>query len=155
MMSLVFGVTRRATICAVTRKPCDSSALKQHAVASSVAHHVFERNPVRNGQNDLVAVVDEHRNDVEERVLAADRGAGFLALVIGVEVDRMAMHDRVFQFSGAADRCVFRKIRLNRGDGGVLDVLRRRKVRLARVEIDDVNTLLAQFIRLGYGRHGR
>ena len=56
----------------------------------------------------------------------------------------MTMHDGVLQFGGAAYRGVLRKIRLDRGDGGVLDVLRRGEVRLAGGEIDDVSTLLAQ-----------
>ena len=99
-------------------------------------------------------MVHEHGNDVEQRVLAAHRGGGFFAAVIGVEVHGMAVHDGVFQFGGAADGGVLREIGVDRGDGRVLDVLRRREVGLAGAEIHDINTLLAQLVGLGHHRHG-
>ena len=67
----------------------------------------------------------------------------------------MTVHDGVLQLGGAADGGVLRKIRLDRGNGGIFDVLRRGEVGLAGGEIDDVNTLLAQLVSLGRHRHGR
>ena len=87
-------------------------------------------------------------------MFAAYRGRSFFAPVIGVEVDRMAVHDGVLQFSGAAYGSVLRKIRLDGGDGGIFDVLRRGEVRFPGAEIHDINTLLAQLVGLSYHRHG-
>ena len=52
------------------------------------------------------------------------------------------------------DRRVLRKVALNGGDGGVLDVLRRGEMRLARAEVHHVDALLAQLVGLGHHRHG-
>ena len=66
----------------------------------------------------------------------------------------MAVHDRIAQFRCSADRRVLREIALNRADGGVLDVLRRGKMRLAGTEIHDVDALLAQLVSFGHHGHG-
>src|SRR5208282_4342015 len=130
-------------------------ALEEHAITAGVAHHVFERDPVGDGKDDLIAVIDKHGNDVEERVFAAYGGSGFFTAVIGVEVDGMTVDDGVLQFGGAADGSVLREIRLDGGDGGILYVLRRGKVGFAGAEIHDINTLLAQLVSFGHHRHGR
>src|ERR1035437_918267 len=128
--------------------------LKEHAVAAHVAHHVFERDPVGHRQNHFVAVVDQHRDDVEERVLAAHRSARFLALVGGSEIGGVPADDRVLQFDRAAHRRVLRKISLNGRNSGVFNVLRRREVRLAGSRVDYVDSLLSQLFRLGHGGQG-
>ena len=46
------------------------------------------------------------------------------------------------------------EIILDRSDGSILDVLRRRKMRLTRPEIHDVDALLAELIGFGDHRHG-
>ena len=85
---------------------------------------------------------------------APNRSHGLLAAVVGLEVGRMAVHDGVAQLRRSADRRVLREIILDGGDGGVFDVLRRGKMRLARAEIHDVNALLAQLVGFGDHCHG-
>jgi hypothetical protein len=51
-------------------------------VPAGIAHDVLERNPVGNGQNDFVAVIDQNLNRIEERVFAAGRSDRFLAAVV-------------------------------------------------------------------------
>ena len=86
--------------------------------------------------------------------LPPDRGDHFLALVVGTEISRVAMHDRIAQFGRAANRRVLREVLLDRRDGRVLDVLRRGEMRLACAEIDHIDSLLAQFVGFGHHRHG-
>ena len=86
--------------------------------------------------------------------LPPDGSDDFLAPVVGAEIGGMALHDRIAQLGGSAHRRVLREIILDGGDGGVLDVLRRGEVRLARAEIDHVNALLAQLVGFGHHRHG-
>jgi hypothetical protein len=64
------------------------------------------------------------------------------------------MNNGIAQLGGARNRRVLREIALNGGDGCVLNVLRRGKVGLARAEIDHIDSLRAQFFRLGHHRHG-
>ena len=64
------------------------------------------------------------------------------------------MHDGVAQLGRPAHGRVLREIILDGGDGGILDVLRRGKMRFARAEIHDVNALLAQLVGFGHHCHG-
>ena len=127
---------------------------EQHAVAADVAHHVLERDPVRYGQNHFVAVVNQHRDNIEQRMLAAHRGACFLPLVGGTEIGRVTADDGILKFDRATHRRVLRKICVNGRNGRVFNVLRRREVRLASSRIDHVDSLLAQLLRFGHGGHG-
>ena len=127
---------------------------QQNAIPARIAHDVFERNPVRHRQNHFVAVIHQHLNGIEQRMLAAGRGNHFLAPVVRIEIHGMAVHNRIAQFGGSGHGGIFREVPLNRGDGGVFDVLRRREVRLARAEIDHVDSLRAQLVGLGHHRHG-
>src|SRR5579862_5784419 len=65
----------------------------------------------------------------------------------------MTMHDGIAQLWCAGHCRVFGEVALNGSDGCILDVLRRGKMRLARAEVDHVDSLRAQLIRLGYHCH--
>ena len=67
--------------------------MEQHAGSASVVHYVFERDPVRDGQNDLVAVVHQDGDRVEQRMFAANRGIDFVAFVGGAEIGGMTAED--------------------------------------------------------------
>src|ERR1051326_2132818 len=86
-------------------------------------------------------------------MLSADRNHGFLALVVGAEVCRMALNDRIAQFRGPRRRCVLGEVRVDCGDGSVLDVLRGGEMRLAYAQVHDIHALLAQFVSLGNHSH--
>ena len=64
------------------------------------------------------------------------------------------MHDCLSQFRRASHRRVLAEVRLDSGDGGILDVLRRRKMGLARAEVHHVNALLAELVSFGDDCHG-
>ncbi len=72
IMSLVFGVIRRATISRGHAEILRLIGLDEDAVAAGVAHHVLERDPVGHWQNHFIAVIDQDGDHVEERVFAAD-----------------------------------------------------------------------------------
>ena len=55
-------------------------------LAAGIANDVLKRDPVGHRQNDFVAVVDQHLNGIEQRVLAAGRGDAIFALVVGAEI---------------------------------------------------------------------
>ena len=55
----------------------------------------------------------------------------------------MAIYDGIAQLGCAWDRCIFREVALDGGDGCVFDVLRRGKMWLAGAEIHHVDTLCA------------
>ena len=65
--------------------------LDEDRLAAGVLHHVFERDPVRHRDDDLIAVIDQHLDGVKQRVLAADRGNRFFALVGAAEIRGMAL----------------------------------------------------------------
>ena len=127
---------------------------EQYTIPTDVADHIFEAHPGRHRQKDFVAMIDQHRDHVKQRVLATDRGAYFLAFVGGAEIGGVAVDDRILQFKRAADGGVLRKIGIDRGDGGVFHMLRRGEVRLTGGEVDDVDALLAQLVGFGRGGHG-
>src|ERR1035437_9918344 len=87
-------------------------------------------------------------------MLAPGRGDHFLAAVIRIKVHVVAMRDGIAQLGGTSHGRIFCEIPLNRGNGGVFDVLRGREVRLARAKIDHVDSLRAQLVRLGHYGHG-
>ena len=86
-------------------------------------------------------------------MLAAGRRDDFLAPVIRIEVHVVPVRDRIAQLGCARHGRVLGEIPLNRRDGRVFDVLRRRKMRLACAKIDDVDSLRPKLVGLGHHRH--
>src|SRR2546428_6234517 len=66
----------------------------------------------------------------------------------------MPLDERVVEFERAAHGRVLRKIGVDRSDGRLFHMLRRRKVRLTRSDVHDVNALLAQLLGLRRSGHG-
>src|ERR1700751_5271359 len=87
-------------------------------------------------------------------MLAANRGINLVALVARAKVLTVSAQNGVFQFERSADRGVTREIPINSGDRSILNMLWRRKMRLARGTVHYIDALLAQFFRLGNGSHG-
>ena len=112
-----------------------------------------ERRPARHVRDDLVAGAEEHHDGVEERLLAAGGDDDLVGRVLDAVVGLVAGDDRLLQLIGAGIGRVLREVGV---DGGVrrrADVLRRRKVRLAGAEIDDVDPLRLERHRLGGDLH--
>ena len=125
------------------------AGLEEDDLAARVLDDVFEADPVGNGQDDFVAVVDEHLDGVEERELAAGGEDGLVDAVVGAEVAGVALDDGLAHVGNAGHDGVAGEVGFDGGDGGVFDVARRGKMRLAGAEIDQVGALGAQFGGLG------
>ena len=100
-------------------------------------------------------MIHQHLNSIEQGMLAAHRGNRLLAPVIGTKIRGVTTHDCISKFRRPSHRRVFAEVRLDSGDGGILDVLRRRKMGLAGAEVNYVNALLTQFVGLGDDSHSR
>ena len=99
-------------------------------------------------------MIDEHLDRVEQRMLSTHRGHDFLAPIIRSKVGSMPLNDGIAQFRGAGHGRVFRKIRLDRGDGRILNMLGRGKVRLSGAKVHHIDALAAQLVGLGHNGHG-
>ena len=111
--------------------------------------HVRIRNPVRRGDEYLVAFVPQHLCQVVEGMLGA-AGNDDLPAFVGQSVVALEFgDDGILQRVGAADERVICVIILNGADGGLFDRLRRGKIRFAGAEADDIDPLLFQSLSLG------
>ena len=99
-------------------------------------------------------MVHQHLNGIEQGMLAANRRHGFFAAIVGLEISCVASHDSIAQLGGAAYSRVLREIILDCADRDIFDVLRRRKMWLARAQIHYIDALLPQFVGFGDYRHG-
>ena len=127
-------------------------ALDKDTLAAGVLHHVLKRDPVGNGDDDFVAMVDEYLEEIEQGMFAADRGDHLFALVIAAEISRVAFDDGIAQLFDSADGGVLREISLNGCNRGILDVLGGGKVGLASRKVNQVNALCAQLVAFGNRR---
>ena len=112
--------------------------LNVNGFAARVLDDVLVGDPVGHGQDDLVAMVDQHLDGIEEGELAAGGEDRFLRGVVGAEVAGVALDDGLANLGDAGDDGVAREVGFNGGDGRVLDVARRGEMRLAGAEIDQL-----------------
>src|SRR5215467_14577561 len=88
-------------------------------------------------------------------MLAADVGYAFFRLVAGAEFALVPYADRIAQRHHAGRRRVLRLVLVNRLDGGLLDMVWRREVRLSRAEVGNIHTFGLELIRSGDDGGGR
>ncbi len=132
------------------------AGFEKNDFAACILNDVLEADPVGNGQNDFVAVIDEDLNCIEERKLAAGGEDGFVDCVFGAEVAGVALDNGFTHIRNTRNDGVTSEVGLDGDDGRILDVARRGEMRLARAEIDQVGALGAEFGGLGgYGHGGR
>src|SRR5205085_9164083 len=103
-----------------------------------------ERNPVRNGDDDIVKVNNEGLNSVEERELAASGRNALSGGVIRVQVLTMTVGDGLAQLFDPGDGGVLGEIAFDGSNGRVLDVARSVEVGLAGAEVNEVGAFGAQ-----------
>ena len=132
----------------MNREPVLGRGLHDHGRCAGELHLLGNGGPVRRVRDDLVAVIEEHHRGVVERLLAARRHDDFLGCERDAVVGAVALADRLPQLEDAGRGRVLREVLVERGVRGVLHVLRRREVRLAGAEIDDVHALAAESIGL-------
>src|SRR6201999_3745087 len=100
--------------------------------------------PVGNGQNDLVAMVDEHFDGIEERELSAGGEDSLVWGIVGAKIAGMAIDDGFADLGDSGDDGIAREVGFNGRDGRVLDMARRGEMRFARAEINKFRAFGAQ-----------
>ena len=111
--------------------------LRHDRAPAGEAHRLREGRPVRGGDHDLVAAVQERVADQVQRLLSAHGDRDLLRLEGHVEVLAVAHGDRRAQLGDARGRRVARPVQAQGGHRRVLDVGRRRLVGLADAEVED------------------
>ena len=109
-----------------------------HRHTAGITNDVPKRNPVRHRHDDLVAMVHQHLHGVEQRLLAARRRDCLLSCVSRAEVLRVARGNSLAQFYDTSYRRVLGEVAMYSINRRLLDVLRRREMRLARAKINQV-----------------
>ena len=145
---MVFGVIAFSRSAACSLKPCSSLQSDEHRRAAGQHHDVGIAHPVGRRDDHLVAGIDGGHQRVEQHLLAAGADRDLRGLVVQPVLALELGADRLLELGNAVDRrCTWSCRRLDRLDRGVLDVVRRVEVRLARRQPDDVAAL-------GLQRHG-
>ncbi len=98
-------------------------------------------------------MVHQHLQRIEQRQLAARGEDALLNRVVRAEIRRVALHHRLAHRRHPGHRGVAREVLLDGLDRRVLDVLRRREMRLARTEVRKVNALRLHLQRFSGNRH--
>ena len=128
--------------------------VNEHCLCAGIVDNVVIGHPVGNRDDHFVSRIQQSLGESENQVLAADANDTLRRGIGGAEIGRMAFADRLLQLLRAACRRVLREIIIQCAYGGLLDVVRSRKVRLARAEIDDIYTFTAQTVGFGGDLHG-
>ncbi len=130
------------------------AGFEEDDLAAGVLDDVFEADPVGDGQNHFVAVVDEDLDCIEERMLAAGGEDGFIEGVVGAEVAGVALNDGLAHVRNSGHDGIAREIGFDGDDGRVFDVTGRGEMRFPGAEVDQVGSLGAEFGGLGGNSHG-
>ena len=155
MMALVRGVISCSMAARGDAEIFCLVSFEEHGSATGKLDDVFEGNPVGHRQNNFIAVVNKNIDGLKQGQLAAGGEDRLVGRVIRSKICRVALDDGLAQLRNAADRGVAREVAFDGGDGGVLDVTRRGKVRFARSKIHQVDTLGTQLGCLCSHGHGR
>ena len=123
-------------------------------LAAGVLDDVFEADPVGDGQDDFIAVVDEDLHGIEEGMLLAGGEDGFVDGVVGAKVVGMAVDDGFADVRDAGDNGIAGEVGLDGRYGRVLDMAGRGKMRFAGAEIDQVDAFGAELGGFSGDRHG-
>src|SRR5262249_25707795 len=102
--------------------------------------------PIGRRHDDFVAGLNEYADDVEDRMLAADVCYALFRFVIRTEFALVPGANCVAKGHHTGSWRVLSLIFVNRFDRGLLDVVGRREVWLARTKVCDVHALSFQLI---------
>ncbi len=123
--------------------------------AARQQHHVGIADPVGRGDDDFVARVQRRHECVVERLLAAGPDRDLRGRIGQAVFAQEFRADRGLQFRNAVHGGVFGLASVDRALGGVLDMVGRVEIRLARAEADDILACGSQFARAVGDRDGR
>src|SRR5688572_4856926 len=122
--------------------------------AAGIIHHVFIGHPVGHRNYHLIAGIHQHLHEVEDDVLSTYCNDALGWRVRCAEIRGMPVADGFFQLDDAADSGVLGEVFVQGAHGRLFDVIGSRKVRFTGAEIDHVDALAAQTVRLGGHAHG-
>ena len=145
--SRVFGVSARRELLGRHLEAALGARRDDHGLGFGEPHHVGIRHPVRRDDDRFVAGVEQREARVVAGLLRARGDEHLLRRVAQAVVALELRDDGLLEQPRAVDGRVLRVVARERGRGRGLDVLRRREVRLADGEHDDVAALLAQPLR--------
>src|SRR5258706_9068939 len=124
--------------------------------ADRVFHDIGIAHPIWCGNDDFIALLHQNADYVENGMLAANVYDTFFRLVSGFQFPLVPGADGFAQRHNATSGRVLRVVLLDGANGGLLDVIGRRKIRLAGAEVRDIYTFRFQLFGFGnYRRSGR
>ena len=126
------------------REAVPGAGVDEDALAAGIADDVPVSHPVRHGDHDFVARVDQHLHQVEDHLLAARRHDALGGLVRRAVVGGVAFADGLLQLERSTGGGVAGKVLLQRKDGGAFDVLGRWKIGFPGPEIHHVDAFAPQ-----------
>ncbi len=130
-------------------KAVSSARLHVHGSRAGVLHDVRIADPIWRGNDDFVAGLREHADNVKNGMLAADVGDAFFRFVVGTKFALVPRADCFAQRHYPGRGGVLRLVLVDRFNCGLLDVIRSGEVRLTRAEVGDVHALGLELIRGG------
>ena len=127
----------------------------ENAFAARIIHDIFISDPVGHRDHHLVAWVHQRLREIENHMFAAHADDALGWFVIRAEIFGMTLAHGLLQLERSARARVLGEILLDCAHGGLLDILRRRKIGLAGAEIHYVHARGAQLFRFGRYLHRR
>ncbi len=111
--------------------------------------------PIGRGYDDFIARVDDGKHQIEKALLSAARNQNLARSIIKTIVTFEFGNDRILEAGGAAHCRIFCKTPVDGGNGGILDMLRGIKIRLAGAQPNDVLALCLEPRSPGSDRQSR
>ncbi len=121
-------------------------SLHENALRAGVVDHVFVCDPIGNGDEHLVARIEQRLRQVKDGVFATDRNHALGRRIIRAVIGTMPVADRILKVGDAARCSVLSEISVDGRFARVLDIFGCRKIRLTGSEIDDVHAFTAQAV---------
>ena len=122
-------------------------AVNDQRVRARQGEHLVIAGPRRRWDEHLVALTEQHEAGVEQRLLAASGNDDLARRHVVLQAGACTFGDRLAQGEDAFDERVSRRARIERAFRAVANEGRRRKVGLARAEVDDRATGCAERLR--------
>ena len=137
------------------REPLLFVGFGEDALSAGIIDNVFIGDPVRHRDDDFVAWINERLRQIEYDVLAADADDALGWFVIGAEIRGVPLANRLLQLERSSRPGIFREIRLDGSNGGLFDVVGRRKIGFPGAKIHHIDALRAQLFGVCRNLHRR
>src|SRR5271169_5409802 len=94
----------------------------EYALAPGVIYYILICDPIRHGNDDFVARVDQRLRQIEDDVFAAHADDALRRFVVRPEIFRVTRAYRLLQLGSSTGAGVFGEVLFDRPDSGLLDV---------------------------------